>query len=52
MARRDLTALGRTLSNAQLELDAEGWTPVEALLAALRGERNDGPTSSPRTSPR
>jgi len=49
MARRDLTALSRTLSHAlrhepwlyELELDAEGWTPVEALLAALRGERHD-----------
>jgi len=53
MARKDLTALSRTMSHAlrhepwlyelELELDAEGWTPVavEALLAALRAERKD-----------
>jgi hypothetical protein len=49
MPRKDLTALSRTMSHAlrhepwlyELELDGEGWTPVEALLAALRGERND-----------
>jgi putative RNA 2'-phosphotransferase len=49
MPRKDLTALSRTMSHAlrhepwlyELELDAEGWTPVEALLAALRGERTD-----------
>jgi putative RNA 2'-phosphotransferase len=49
MARKDLTAISRTLSHAlrhepwlyELELDAEGWTPVEAVLAALRAERSD-----------
>jgi putative RNA 2'-phosphotransferase len=49
MPRKDLTALSRTLSHAlrhepwlyELELDAEGWTPVEAVLAALRAERPD-----------
>lgn len=49
MARKDLTAISRTLSHAlrhepwlyELELDAEGWTPVETVLAALRAERND-----------
>lgn len=49
MARRDLTRLSKTMSHAlrhepwlyELELDAEGWTPVEALLAALRAERSD-----------
>jgi putative RNA 2'-phosphotransferase len=49
MPRRDPTQLSRTMSHAlrhepwlyELELDAEGWTPVEALLAALRAERND-----------
>jgi putative RNA 2'-phosphotransferase len=49
MARKDLTAISRTLSHAlrpepwlyELELDAEGWTPVEAVLAGLRAERND-----------
>lgn len=49
MARRDLTAISRTFSHAlrhepwlyELELDAEGWTPVEAVLAALRAERSD-----------
>lgn len=48
MARKDLTAISRTLSHAlrhepwlyELELDAEGWTPVEAVLAA-RAERSD-----------
>lgn len=49
MPRKDLTAISRTLSHAlrhepwlyELELDAEGWTPVEAVLAALRAERDD-----------
>jgi putative RNA 2'-phosphotransferase len=49
MACKDLTAISRTLSHAlrhepwlyELELDAEGWTPVEAVLAALRAERSD-----------
>jgi putative RNA 2'-phosphotransferase len=49
MARKDLTAISRILSHAlrhepwlyDLELDAEGWTPVEAMLAALRAERDD-----------
>jgi len=47
MPRTDLTAISRTLAHAlrhepwlyELELDAEGWTPVEAALAALRAER-------------
>jgi putative RNA 2'-phosphotransferase len=47
MPRRDLTALSRTMSHAlrhepwlyELELDGEGWTPVEALLATLRSEQ-------------
>ena len=46
MARKDLTHLSRTLSHAlrhepwlyELELDKEGWTPVDAVLAALRQE--------------
>lgn len=49
MARKDLTAISRTLSHAlrhepwlyELEPDAEGWTPVETVLAALRAERSD-----------
>src|SRR6476646_8521412 len=49
MARKDLTAISRTLSHAlrhepwlyELELDAEGWTPVDAVLAVLRAERGD-----------
>lgn len=49
MAVRDLKALSRTLSHAlrhapwlyELELDAEGWTPVEPVIASLRGERPD-----------
>lgn len=47
MSSKDLTAISRTLAHAlrhepwlyELELDAEGWTPVEAALAALRTER-------------
>lgn len=47
MARKDLTIISRTLAHAlrhepwlyELELDAEGWTPVEEVLAALRFER-------------
>lgn len=47
MPKRDLTALNRTMSHAlrhepwlyELKLDSEGWTPVEALLAALRSEK-------------
>jgi putative RNA 2'-phosphotransferase len=47
MPRPDLTAISRTLAHAlrhepwlyELELDAEGWTPVDAVLAALRGEK-------------
>ncbi len=47
MSRRDLTAISRTLAHAlrhepwlyELELDAEGWTLLEAALAALRAER-------------
>ncbi len=43
----DLTSLSRTVSHAlrhapwlyELELDDEGWTPVEAVLSALRSER-------------
>ena len=49
MARKNLTAISRTLSHAlrhepwlyELELDAEGWTLVEAVLAALHAERSD-----------
>lgn len=49
MSRKDLTVISRTLAHAlrhepwlyELELDAEGWTPVEAVLAALREERAD-----------
>lgn len=49
MSRKDSTAISRTLAHAlrhepwlyELELDAEGWTPVEAALAALRAERPD-----------
>jgi putative RNA 2'-phosphotransferase len=47
MSRNDLTTISRTLALAlrhepwqyELELDAEGWTPVDALLAALRDEK-------------
>jgi putative RNA 2'-phosphotransferase len=47
MPRRDLTTISRTMAHAlrhepwlyELELDAEGWTPVEAVVAALRAER-------------
>ena len=46
---QDFTAISRTLSHAlrhepwlyELELDAEGWTPVEAVVEALRAERSD-----------
>ncbi len=49
MSRKDLTTISRTLAHAlrhepwlyELELDAEGWTPVGAVLAALHGERPD-----------
>jgi putative RNA 2'-phosphotransferase len=49
MSRKDLTAISRTLSHAlrhepwlyELELDVEGWMPVEAVLAALHAERSD-----------
>ena len=49
VARKGLTAISRTLSHAlrhepwhyEVEFDAEGWTPVEAVLAALRAERSD-----------
>jgi putative RNA 2'-phosphotransferase len=47
MSGRNLTLVSRTLAHAlrhepwlyELELDSEGWTPVDAVLAALRGER-------------
>ena len=47
MPMKDLTALSRTMSHAlrhepwlyELELDAEGWTPLDALLASLRSEK-------------
>lgn len=47
MSRNDLTTISRTLALAlrhepwryELELDAEGWTPVDAVLAALRDEK-------------
>jgi hypothetical protein len=46
---RDYVQLSRVLSHAlrhepwlyELELDADGWTQVEAVLAALREERSD-----------
>jgi len=48
-AHRDLTALSRTLAHAlrheperyELELDSEGWTPIEAVVATLRNKRPD-----------
>jgi len=48
-AHRDLTALSRTLAHAlrhepwryELELDGEGWTPIEAVVATLRSKRPD-----------
>ncbi|MCL4195361.1 MAG: RNA 2'-phosphotransferase [Thermoguttaceae bacterium] len=47
--RLNLVELSRTVSHAlrhepwlyELELDEEGWTPVDGVLSALRGERHE-----------